>query len=100
MVPLKESFTSVYHEFEYRFGLLQELTRPGDSTWIRALTGEYLFDISRTQEGVRQGEVDFRRRLTRHSPDVWEKLLPEETSLDQALVKHRDEVLVHYQRWR
>ncbi|AKK08801.1 SIR2 family protein [Corynebacterium testudinoris] len=100
VVPLKESFTSVYHEFEYRFGLLQELTRPGDSTWVRALTGEYLFDISRTQEGVRQGEVDFRRRLTRHSPDVWEKLLPEETSLDQALVKHRDEVLVHYQRWR
>lgn len=97
-VPFKDDFKSIYHEFEYRLGLLQELTRPNDSSWRRAISGEYVLDMAR-QEGMRQGELDFRRRLTRHSPSAWEKLLPEGTTLDQALAQHRDEVLVHYRSW-
>lgn len=97
-VPLKEGFENIYHEFEYRFGLLQELTRPEDSSWFRAISGVYVLDMAR-QGGMRQGELDFRRRLTRHNPGAWEKLLPEGITLDQALVKHRDEVLANYSSW-
>lgn len=98
ITSFNDDFKNIYHEFEYRLGLLQELTRRNSGHRFRAITGEYLLSLAREGD-IRQSELDFRRRLNPHSLKAWEQLLPAGTTIDGALIKHREEVLVKYRSW-
>ena len=91
--PTDEDFSTAYHAFEYRLGLLQAQI---EGYW--AISGEYVGDYQWEREGdIPKEETAFRRLQRRTRANAWETYFKGADGLETALVALR-EVLRQYRR--
>lgn len=92
LLPDEDEFLAAYRGFEYRIGLIQELT-PGH----HAMSGEYVGEWAWRGEEP-QAELALRKQAERGHAAAWDALFGGDLTLDEALVAHRA-ILKQYQRW-
>lgn len=94
LISLDDEYTAVFHGYEYRLGLIQEMH--AGRIGYRALSGEYVGERqwSWDDHDVPLAELSFREAAVRSQEWPWVEYLGGD-GLDRVLIEHR-EVLKHY----